>query len=617
VRERDLTIENDLLSLRVPFKGFGIHIWDVFRSRGAGDIWKAMLGPPFDWRFANESKWDCRVSRESDGRATVTLSVPWEPMPGLVLEQSFTLGGLPLVETRCRVINTSEQACEPQVSLGFRGHVDHGRVTLPLKSVFVTTLNAPAEDFPPEDVDLEDVPNKGENYAEHWLARESEGHVFGVIWPRPMEQDPHGGAIFQVPRLGPQESATLPPAYVYIGPGNWKTVRQWWRRLMVPAPAPEEAAPEARPYLDIGLDERVLVTNRRTARTTVFVENRRKKALAARLTVEPPEGWTVEPARASSKGITAKRPLRREVQLSRKDMPQPSVTEIGLRLESENVSERVGVPFIIIGERRERVAIDEDRKSGAIWLRNGGLVIGIAPKFLGSVFSVKEGDVEHLFSAFPKPGMLAYANPWYGGIHATIGWGGAAKLSKERFDHEMVTRRGSQGIAWSGVRVGCTPKHKDLRNRRIELEYLTTAGSNVLAVVTRVTNLTDAPADLGVDIAHYLQPGGDFRRRTAYSETERERRWRSGQFGHRSGSKRWAAVVNDGNQAAVAVATGHPRAGVWCEDTAPEHGTHLFVGQKFRVVPRGVSEAVHFVAFTQGIDAAKAYRALANLKELP
>jgi uncharacterized protein YegP (UPF0339 family) len=41
--------------------------------------------------------------------------------------------------------------------------------------------------------------------------------------------------------------------------------------------------------------------------------------------------------------------------LTTAQLPEPAVAEIGLRLDSENLTERVGAPFIIIGDRRKSV----------------------------------------------------------------------------------------------------------------------------------------------------------------------------------------------------------------------------------------------------------------------
>ena len=86
------------------------------------------------------------------------------------------------------------------------------------------------------------------------------------------------------------------------------------------------------------------------------------------------------------------------------------------------------------------------------------------------------------------------------GVHMSSGpW----RVWKER-----AQRTGAQGVVWRGAKVMCKPKHKDMRGLRIEGSYLTTGGSNVLAVVSRYVNLTSAPWDLHAGIVAFAQPGG-------------------------------------------------------------------------------------------------------------
>ena len=78
----------------------------------------------------------------------------------------------------------------------------------------------------------------------------------------------------------------------------------------------------------------------------------------------------------------------------------------------------------------------------------------------------------------------------------------------------MVEYTGERGLIWKGVRMVNTPDHKDLRGRRIEVEYLTTGGSNVMAVVMRAVNLYSTPLNVSLGTIVDVPPGPADVRRT-------------------------------------------------------------------------------------------------------
>jgi len=166
----------------------------------------------------------------------------------------------------------------------------------------------------------------------------------------------------------------------------------------------------------------------------------------------------------------------------------------------------------------------------------------------------------------------------------------------------------------------CQPKHKDRNWLRVEAEYLTTPGSNVIALVIRCVNLSDVrlntPGDAG--IGAWLQVGGAHDKAVVHGEFDGERQARRrGGFGMDSHTGQWKAVENaDTGHSILMIAAGAGmKAGM--EDFA-EEGAHLAVQGPLTLQPGEAKETLSWLVLSRDTSEIDAYvAALGECRALP
>src|SRR6185295_4117109 len=110
---------------------------------------------------------------------------------------------------------------------------------------------------------------------------------------------------------------------------------------------------------------------------------------------------------------------------------------------------------------------------------------------------------------------------------------------------------------------------------RIEVEYLTQAGSNVVAVVSRTTNKATARMEVQSGIGLWAQVGGTRENSVAHWEREGAKETqRRGGFGIEIFSKHWAAVENPATGDALLLIGADRRSSLFMADMM-EEGPHL------------------------------------------
>jgi hypothetical protein len=232
--------------------------------------------------------------------------------------------------------------------------------------------------------------------------------------------------------------------------------------------------------------------------------------------------------------------------------------------------------------------------------------------------SMERNGVEHLFSAYPNPGPFVWWNPWHGGLYPNIqDEAGDEFLQKETFTGEAVTRVGERGLSWQGVRVTCRLSHKDWSWLALEAEYLTLAGSNLIAIVTRWTNHSSARMPVATGVMAWLQPGGTRANTVAHWTRDGARMLqRRGGFGMKQRSGMWAAVENPSSGDVLSLITASPERYVGIEDMA-EEGAHLHVDHNDTFSPGETKESLTWLVLTSGLDSLEAYASLAKVERLP
>ena len=121
---------------------------------------------------------------------------------------------------------------------------------------------------------------------------------------------------------------------------------------------------------------------------------------------------------------------------------------------------------------------------------------------------------------------------------------GDEQLAREKFTGELIERVGETGLKWQGIRVACEPKHRDLLWLKVEAEYLTLPGSDLLALIYRWTNLSNARESVYGGMAIWAAVGGDRGQSIAHWANSGELRHRSISPGMDINNTRWAVIEN-------------------------------------------------------------------------
>jgi hypothetical protein len=246
--------------------------------------------------------------------------------------------------------------------------------------------------------------------------------------------------------------------------------------------------------------------------------------------------------------------------------------------------------------------------------------------------ALERDGVNHLASAYPEPRPYLWLNPWFGGIHPYLGWFMNQWFLKEQFTGEPVERTGKYGIVWRGVKVASDIQHKDDRWLRLEVEYLTLGGSNVLAIVHRLINRTDAPQGTSAGVVLWLEVGGATtnnvlhytQRRPCYEQaasTDDQIRVlchrRRSEYGFEPSTERWGAVENPETGHVLAVIVSHPNIRMDIATESMDAATLLWVGGGTGLEPEETKEFVSWLVLTDSVAKAQDYRALGEICELP
>ncbi len=623
-----VVVETPGLCLRVNLRGGSANVSERVSGRQICTLRAPELGPPFTgWRHV-EPLYPYRLE-EKNGKAAVTLFVPVDNAPGVTVERTITIGAGSFLRVDHRVTNATDVARRFRLRSAGWSNVN-GAVTLPLRDGLLHEPTGGWGGFP---LEYPDVPKNTEEFAEGWAAWEEDGLVAGLVWGDAGEFE---GLRMEVetPEMPAQSCCDLAPMYYVAGRGDWEVVRQLWRWLKQPGGVREECRPTALPVLSAGVEPGPLLVAGPETATALVVHNRRGKVLNGELQVEPGSGLILSGAVGALTDVKRGSPFRQDMVITARDLT-PRVANVRLSVDDGVETRTFEAPAIVLGDGRRECAVRPlpaaEGQPAHLAVENGWLSLRVAPGFLGAVTALERDGLNHVLSAYPEAGPKSFLNPWFGGIHPCIGWMGDQRFVKEKFAGGPAVREGARGLSWHGVQVSADLQHKDLRWLRMEVDYLTLGGSNVLAVVQRLVNRTDSVQSAGAGIAisagvgggtaenvlHYAQERPRYE--TAASTRERTRGLRSHRrddFMLQVGAGRWAAVENPTTGHVLAVVATHPRSTVETIDEG-EPGIYLMVSGWFELEPGETKQTVTWVVLTNSVAQAEAYRALGEVWELP
>jgi RimJ/RimL family protein N-acetyltransferase len=589
----------------------------------------ASLGPPFVPSVFAASTWTPRVEREG-GSVTVTLAANPAPLPGLTFERAVRVSPSGVLRVVYRLINAGAGERNLQVGAGTSvrlGMVSGTRVAVPLASGLVVE---DSDRFP----DWEE-PEQGrpERYAETWMAEFGGGFVGATLWRGAKEVFASWDSpslIFDLGTIPPGGQAETPPVYLYAGQGDWKTARTLWRQLVGPttgaAGPSEDAEPEAHPAHRLRLERFAFDTA--TVETRLLLESERAETMSGRASVEvgggdqgvgARAGWPggEEVAAGPVEGLRLGAPQAVPVRLTLPD--RPAALPATLVFDHEREREVVETAVVRAGLAGTPVTLS-DEADGRVRLENGRLRLTFAPVPLARLVELSVRDaggewINQLHVADPGPDTFVWFNPWYGGIHPMLipgrGRSYPGPLREETFTWEPAEVAGAQGLPWKGITASTLAASRQLAGLHLSVSYLTTGGSNLLAVVERLENRSEARATGVVYLSTFLQPGGDRRGATLYFEQDGRLRHRKRVHGGSWGSAgAWCAIVPPAGPA-VAVVRGSPAGSIAPRDMGLE-GVHPDVHRDFDLAPGEALELVSYLVLAADLDEARRYRVLAG-----
>jgi GNAT superfamily N-acetyltransferase len=572
----------------------------------------AELGPPFaSWR-ERPLFLDSRIERTEYGLSLIQSALPPE-YPGLIVERTVSLFAEDVARIAYRVVNTSSLPQPAVLRITTQGRLSGATVIPTLEGIVREPRNG-VSTYPNGERDA--LP-PGVPLGEAWIACEGDGVVTGLLWEgrpvRDMQWTELLNLNYDLGEIPPHSDRAVPAIYLVGGKGDWKTVREWWRRLHHAQDLPETVKPQARRVLDAAFCPTPALLTGAEGQASVTLVNRRGLALNGSMTLTG-TAFRAEPTTFALTEIDREKPFAAEVRLT--GPSEPTASTLCAEIDSGTTTQTFALPVLQLGSGTTlQVAHSED---GLFTITNGLLSVQVAPHFRGAMTGLERNGVQHLLSAYPEPRPFVWWNPWHGGLSPSLGFGTEDEaLAKATFTGEAVTRTGERGLAWQGVRVAAQLTHKDWAWFAVETEYLTLPGSNVIAIVCRWTNRSSARMQAEPAIVAWLQPGGTRANTTAHWTRKGERMvQRRGGFSMQANCEAWGAVENPATGDVLTLITAIPDAHIHLMDMADE-GAHLYAGFNHTFAPHETKETLTWLVLTSGSTSLEAYASLATVERLP
>ncbi len=606
--DEEIIIESPGVKITHELRGGMLKI----RNKSAGQSWQLPMpepGPPFTSMRRSKQLFSGRLE-QSGGEMSVVVCAEFPEYPGLILERRTSQMAGDLVRAEFRLTNTTALSMNLKLRLTL-GRMGMKWLTLPLPGGIV---REPTRDWDPYPTGGQDAMESIDSLSETWIASDSGSKVCGVIWHDrgQLEIDWRTGLTLNVGDICANSTVQIAPIYTVVGSGDWETVRGWWRKLVQPSEIREKYPPIAKRVLEVHTAQSPLLLTEDDTKAELIIENNRGRKLTAKAAVEA-QGLTVEPSEFAIKEVN--RQYTAHVPITITESSGYGAGSIRIEVKSESNSRVFKLPVIRLASPGIISVTQAD--DGRYTVQNGVLSYTVAPDFMGSITGLESGGVDYLHSSWPKAGSSVWSNPWCGGIHPYLDWLGDDQLSRERFTGAQVERTGESGLNWHGVRVECEPKHRSLRWLKIEAEYLTLPGSDLLALVYRWTNISTARLAIDGGIAIWAAVGGDRGKAVAFWESDGELRHRRRTMpGMDISGARWAAIENSDTGHRLEAIAGGRNAKVSIEDMS-EEGAHLGVGARVSLDPEETLETICWLVVNPAASEFEAYAALSGVTKLP
>ncbi len=492
--QRRATVESHRQLVVFNFVGGGLSVRDKACSGDLLHVQMADVGPPFGGFSPLPELHDPELRRTAAGVEVVTRQ-EFRRWPGLWLERRVLIAD-GLLAIRQRVENSSEGLYAIKVKHWSRGHLNRGKLTVPLRSGLYQRPGCTGENWPAGD----ELHGRCGDYAENWVAAEDEGKLVGMVWTELAEVQPRrggGGEVTWGPLHVPANSGIdLPPLYYVFSGADWKAARSFWNTF-VNANAlllPEETSPLPDEILTGGPEHIPAILRGKEGRLVIVLRSVRQRPQSGLLRVKLPRG--IEPAGGGRPhafdvpAVSASHAFREELPV--RVSCEPPFATLG-EVEFSSARRNLSFPLPVIAAEAGAAAPTVEDEEGLIRVSAGNLAFAVSAEHGGSLTSLLWEGCELLSSSYPSPRPYQRMNPWYGGMHAAAGNTWDRRQHHVQRSVRTVTRTGEQGLTWVGACVHSTTTHRDLRWLRYETEFLASAGLNLLAVRFTIGRSVAAP----------------------------------------------------------------------------------------------------------------------------
>jgi len=600
--EKETRLENEWMRLVIKPKA-GEMTLEAVQTGSILASSREAVGPPY-WPSELDEKDYTIALQKNDGRVTAILTADLNDHTGITLRREVTVGGGPLIEIGHALLNKGTTAHQFQLSRRvYIWQEDLVTLTLPLKEGLIQARHS---ELP---AGTDDVAKQPEAFAERWGVFSSERGTLGVLWDDTVKENEFSWSVALVSKTlscNPQQWTPAGTIHLYVGPGDWHTVRAHARRLAGQDNLPEPIPAVARKVRDIRFDPAPLVTLDDTVTAKFVVDNLRNQALEGQVHLALPDGLVVDQVEFKVQDVRINHTLSENITLTLS--PQATAYNVDAMLHTPVDDTRFPIPVIRLGNRG---TVDVAQKDGAFFFDNGRTRFGVAPGFGAALFRWEEGGVNHTLSPYPEVSIFDWMNPWHGGITPMAQRSGdhdfPGKLHRESFVGEILDLPDARGIPWRGVRAGADLQRERMLGLRVELDYLTVGDSNMLKVIYRVRNYTTAQRHLNLGTLSFWQPDGTPEHNVLHSEDIQRKPnpwilWAE--------SRHWAAVTNGKTERTLIQVSPYPNARIIDWGT----GGHLSFFAGVDVPPEGAVERVIYLALCPSLAEAKRYIALKSVK---
>jgi hypothetical protein len=291
---------------------------------------------------------------------------------------------------------------------------------------------------------------------------------------------------------------------------------------------------------------------------------------------------------------------------------RPGTYQGDLRLQTQVAEVEQTFTILRLGSGAQSVAVhDTSAEGGEPWVvENGHTRWEFAPGFSAAAVGWYEmkpairggGAVNQLMTSFPDAGELGWIKPWFGGVRPFLhdpskrgGWPGS--LHKETFTASRHAQPDRTGLVWEGVRMAASMTQDPFQGLRMEVDYLTVGGSNVLKTVIRLVNETPAYFQAQPGLMAFFQVDGTHQNGVIHNDAYQHRRTAISSWGL-AGS--WGAVENPetGRAAVLVQSSGWQR--VQSVDWGLP-GAHFNSYETLEVPPHKAVEIVTYLALAESL----------------